>query len=175
MVVGTIADEQKKPVEKAEVPPPQTVNNAVQQPVPASSAPPPSINVVEEEAPKQTSAKAASVEPIVQNEVPAQNNNDTNLTVERQPSPTLTTTSETKEMQQQPDEDETEKLLELERRFNNLYETEKENIEEKVYSFEVMDMIREIVKVCPHIYTYLSKSINFSATKKCQFQAIPSG
>lgn len=150
-------DDVPEPVVNPEIPVQTASTNIVQQPAPASSAPPPSININEEHVQHSTSVKAASVEPTIQNEVPIQHNNDTTLTVDRPISPALTATPDAKEQQEEPQQTEVdkEKILDLERRFNKLDTSELEKIEQKVYSFEVMDMIREIVKVfyCGLLYT----------------------
>jgi hypothetical protein len=134
----------KESSEKSEVPQVQTAA-AVQQPGPASSAPPPSVS--DDTVHIQPSVKAASVEPTFKIDPPAVVPlKDNNVTVERTASPSPAAVPDTKEQVQE--EEDTEKLLDLERQFNDMYEKNGENIEKCEYSFEVMDMIREIVKVC---------------------------
>lgn len=116
---------------------------SIVQPAPASSAPPPSVS--DDSVLIQPSVKAASVEPTIKIDAPAAPLNDNNSTVERAPSPIPVAVPDTKEQAQE--EEDTEKLLDLERQFTDLYEKSGESIEKQEYSFEVLDIIREIVKV----------------------------
>lgn len=140
-ITGAVKDDDSK--DESETTPHSTVR-VIEQPAPASSAPPPSINVAEDQSIQaQIGFKSASVEPVIYNEVPIQYNNDINLTVER-PSTPLTTIAD---REQQMDEEDIEKLLLLEQRAKTLYDSQVENIEQQIYSFEVLEMIHDIVKV----------------------------
>jgi hypothetical protein len=137
----------KEPSEKPEVPQVPQVQTAastvVQQPLPASSAPPPSIG--EDSVHVQPTVKAASAEPTIKIDAPPPQVHENNVNVERAASPLPPT--DTKDQAQVQEEEDAEKLLEMERQFTDMYEKNSEHIEKLEYSFEVMDMIREIVKV----------------------------
>ncbi|KAI6184399.1 MIF4G domain-containing protein [Aphelenchoides bicaudatus] len=116
----------------------------VQQPVQASSAPPPSISIAEDSVCAQPTIKAASLEPTIKIDPPAPQPAEANVAERTSPAPAIAT--DAKEQLQVQEEEDTEKLLDLESRFTDLYEKSKENIEKQEYSFEVLDMLREIVK-----------------------------
>lgn len=146
-ITGTVKDEDIK--EESDVAT-HTTSKFMEQPAPASSAPPPSINITEDNSIQaQIGVKSASVEPVIFNEILTQHNNDNNSVVERPPTPLNTIM----DREQQIEEEDVEKLLQLEQRAKALYDSNIEDIEKQIYSFEVLEMIRDIVKVgCNFIF-----------------------
>lgn len=141
-IVNSDASKDQQRSDKSAAPSP-VVSKVIQQPTPASSAPPPSINVAED--PASPKIKAASAEPTVQAESTFQMN-EAKLSVDYGASPVQTPTPDARDQLMQEEED-CEKLFKLENDFKNLYDSNADDIEKKVYSLDVLKMIHEIVRV----------------------------